>query len=390
MGADDPGSNPGSPIKILSKVVIMNFKIKNFFGNARISELRTKHSRVELPNFMPVATKAAAKYLNCYHLKELGVEAIISNSFLLYLKPGVKVIKEFGGLHKFMNFNKTIFTDCGGFQKLRPMFLESNNLGITFKSPFTGEKHFINPKKIINIQYELGSDVLVSLDDCPPYGSSLEETMISMKRTHSWAVESLREFENINNDKRLIFGICQGGFFKKSRIESASFINSLNFDGVAIGGLRIGESFEKTFEMLRYSISEIDDEKPRYLMGVGNPADIVRAVRMGVDLFDSIYPVENARHGNIFTSNGKIDIEKAKFSNNKERLDENCNCKVCRKYSKAYIHHLFKTDEELGKFLAVYHNQYFMQDLMRKIRASIKDGSIGELEREIVKKFKTK
>jgi queuine tRNA-ribosyltransferase len=142
--------------------------------------------------------------------------------------------------------------------------------------------------------------------------------------------------------------------------------------------------------MLRYSISEIDDEKPRYLMGVGNPADIVRAVRMGVDLFDSIYPVENARHGNIFTSNGKIDIEKAKFSNNKERLDENCNCKVCRKYSKAYIHHLFKTDEELGKFLAVYHNQYFMQDLMRKIRASIKDGSIGELEREIVKKFKTK
>jgi queuine tRNA-ribosyltransferase len=368
----------------------MNFKIKKEFGNARISELRTKHSRVELPNFMPVATKAAAKYLNCYHLKELGAQAIISNSFLLYLKPGIQVIKKFGGLHKFMNFNKTIFTDCGGFQKLRPMFLESNNFGITFKSPFTGEKHFINPKKIINIQYELGSDVLVSLDDCPTYNSSMQEAMGSMKRTHSWALESLREFERINNDHRLLFGICQGGFFKKLRRESASFINSLNFDGVAIGGLRIGETFEKTFEMLECSLKEIDVEKPRYLMGVGNPADIVRAVRFGVDLFDSTYPVENARHGNIFTIDGKIDIEKAKFSNSTEPLDKNCNCKVCKKYSRAYVHHLFKTDEELGKFLAVYHNQHFMQELMRQIRKSIREGSLMKLENEMTKKFKTK
>ncbi|MGB9748301.1 MAG: tRNA guanosine(34) transglycosylase Tgt [Candidatus Woesearchaeota archaeon] len=368
----------------------MNFKIKKEFGNARISELRTRHSRVELPNFMPVATKAAAKYLSYYHLKELGVQAIICNSFLLYLKPGLNTIKEFGGIHKFMNFDKTIFTDCGGFQKLRPMFLESNNLGITFKSPFTGEKHFINPKKIIDVQYELGSDVLVSLDDCPHYKSSLQETKASMKKTHSWAVESLAEFKKINKDRRLLFGICQGGFFRKLRIESASFINSLDFDGVAIGGLRIGEPFEKTFEMLECSLKEISSEKPRYLMGVGNPADIVRAVRFGIDLFDSTYPVENARHGNIFTNDGKIDIEKAKFSNSKEPLDKNCDCSVCKKYSKAYIHHLFKTDEELGKFLAVYHNQHFMQELMRKIRKSVRDGNIRELEIEMIKKFKTK
>ncbi|MEM2121379.1 MAG: tRNA guanosine(34) transglycosylase Tgt [Candidatus Woesearchaeota archaeon] len=368
----------------------MRFRIKREFGKARISELRTKHSRVELPNFMPVATKAAAKYLNYYHLNELRVQAIICNSFLLYLKPGVETIKNFGGIHNFMNFKKTIFTDCGGFQKLRSMFLESNNFGIMFKSPFTGEKHFITPKKIINIQYDLGSDVLVSLDDCPNYGSSFEEAKRSMNKTHSWALESLKEFERINDDKRLLFGICQGGFFKELRIESANYINSLNFDGVAIGGLRIGEPFEKTFEMLSYSLKKIDDEKPRYLMGVGNPADIVKAVRMGVDLFDSTYPVENARHGNIFTSQGKIDIEKAKFAKNKEPLDKNCNCKVCKKYSKAYIHHLFKTDEELGKFLAVYHNQHFMQELMRKIRKSIKEKNLDLLEKEMIRKFKTK
>ena len=365
------------------------FRIIKRFNSARLSVLRTKHSTLELPNFMPVATKGAAKYLSGFDLEEIKAQAIISNAFLLYLRPGVEIIKAAGGIHKFMRFNGTIFTDCGGFQRLKQMFLKIDNFGIHFKSPFDGSKHLITPEKIIQIQYEIGSDVSVTLDECSPYKSSYEETLKAMKRTHSWARESKETFQKLDSNG-LLFGICQGGFFKELRKKSASYINSLNFDGVAIGGLRIGEPVEKTFEMLRHSLKEIDEEKPKYLMGVGNPADIVRAVEMGVDLFDSIYPVENARHGNIFTWNGKLDIEKTIYKNDLRPLDEYCDCKVCKNYTRAYIHHLFKTNEELGKMLAVYHNQYFMQELMRKIRETIRKGSFEELKERIVKMYSTK
>ncbi len=373
-----------------------NFTIKYESGNARVGELKTKHGSVQTPVFLPVSTKAAPKYLSSMDLKSIGAKAIISNAFLLYLKPGMEVLSR-KEIHKFMNFEGTVFTDCGGFQKLRSMFITMSKKGIHFRSPYDGSKHIITPKKIINIQNTLGSDVAMSLDDCSPWGSNIEETKEAMERTHRWAKESLEEFSKLKGkgSKMLLFGICQGGFFKKTRKESCRFIdnlesNSNRFDGIAIGGLRIGEPIEVTLEMIKTSTAELSREKPKYLMGVGNPADIIRAVENGVDIFDSIYPVENARHGNIFTSEGKIDIEKSKYRFDFSPLDKNCDCYVCQNYTKAYIHHLFKTDEPLAKMLAVYHNQYFMQRFMERIREAIREGNLKALSSEIVKEYQTK
>ncbi len=372
-----------------------NFTIKRKSGKARITSLKTAQNEIETPIFLPVATKAAAKFLSSESLKEIGAKAIISNSFLLYLKPGMEVLKR-EEIHKFMNYDGTVFTDCGGFQKLRSMFVMMSKKGIHFRSPYDSSKHLITPKKIINIQNDLGSNVAMSLDDCSPYGSTREETKKAMERTHKWAKESLTEYAKLKREgsKMLLFGICQGGFLEDLRTESCRFIDNLEidgtkFDGIAIGGLRIGEPAELMIKMIETSVDNLSEDKPKYLMGVGNPADIIRAVKMGVDIFDSIYPVENARHGSIFTTQGKIDIEKSKYQFDFKPLDPNCECGVCKNYTRAYIHHLFKTDEPLAKMLTVYHNQFFMQRLMERIREAIRKDELNELEKEIVKQYQT-
>ncbi len=375
----------------------MSFTIKKEFNSSRIGILKTKHGNIETPFFMPVATKAAAKFITGEELKDISAKAIISNSFMLYLKPGIDLLSKIG-VHKFMNYNGAIFTDCGGFQKLRSVFLKVDNYGIHFKSPFDGGKHLITPKAIVDVQYKLGSDVAMSLDDCSPYNSTREETISAMKRTHLWAKESLEEFvrlkEEENNMDMLLFGIFQGGFFPDLREESVKYINELNvkgkkFDGIAIGGLRIGEPIKETINMLKVSMKFIDKTRPHYLMGVGNPADIIRAVRLGVDIFDSVYPVETARHGNLFTSKGKVNIKKAIYKSDLSPLDEECGCFVCKHYTKAYLHHLFKTKEPLAQMLAVYHNQYFMQRFMNRVKEAIREESLDKLENEIVKKYET-
>ena len=399
MKREDNSSNFNGVFSI--KAILKDKEGKSKGDKARVGVLRTKSGVVETPVFLPVATKAAAKFLSSEQLKGIGAKAIISNAFLLYLRPGVDLIKRIGGIHKFMNYNGVIFTDCGGFQKLRSMFLRIDNSGIHFKSPFDGSKHLISPKSIVKIQNDLGSDVGMSLDECVPYGTNELITAKAMKRTHSWAKESLEELVRMideglikENKRMLLFGISQGGFSEKLRAESNKFISGLRvkdigFDGIAIGGLRIGEPIDIMLRMLRISVENIDFERPHYLMGVGNPADIVKAVELGIDIFDSIYPVENARHGNLFTWQGKIDIEKTRFKDDFNPIDKGCDCFVCKNYTRAYLHHLFKTHEPLAQMLAVYHNQHFMQELMKRIRRSISEGWFYELRDKIVELYKT-
>ena len=363
------------------------FKIKfeDSKSDARTGVLKTAHGLIKTPFFMPVATKAAPRFVSQEEVKKMGADAIICNAFILSLMPGVDVIKQAGGIHKFMKFNKSIFTDCGGFQILKEsFFLGTKDEGIKFKSPFDGKRMLLTPEKIIEIQKEIGSDAAMTLDYCPAYGLSYEQTLDSMKKTHLWAERSKKAHAS---HKQLLFGIAQGGFFKDLRIESTKFIDSLDFDGISLGGLCIGEPKKLTYEMIDCSIRYAAKEKLKYIMGVGSPDDIVKCVSYGIDAFDSIFPVETAKHSTMFTWDGKISIDSRKYKHDFSPLDEKCNCFVCRTFSKAYLYHLAKAQEPLGFRLRVYHNLYFVQELMRKIRESIKKGSFAEFSREIQQKF---
>jgi len=359
----------------------MSFKITAISGKARTGILKTRTGEYETPFFMPVATKAAVKYLDFQELKETNTTAIISNAFLLYLKPGLDVIKNHNGLHSFSTWGKCIFTDSGGFQvlSLRDFKEKFSDKGLKFKSPFDGALHELTPKKIMEIEQSLGSDVAMALDQMPLYNSSYEEVKKATERTHIFAEQCIK----YHTDKsQLLFGIAQGGIFSDLRVKSTKFISSLNFDGVALGGLAVGEPIEKMFEMIRLSIPLIPESKPRYLMGVGSPREIIRAVEYGIDIFDSVWPTRNARHGKIFTSFGYLEIEKSSNKNSLEPLDKKCKCNVCKNYTRSYLHHLFKTNEPAGKKLLTYHNIFFIQEMMQKIRQSIKENKWGELKNE--------
>ncbi len=352
---------------------------------ARAGILKTKTGEYETPFFMPVATKGATKYIDVESLEEIGADALISNAFLLYLKPGLRVIKKHKNIHNFMNWKKCIFTDSGGFQvlsmdKFKGRFSDN---ALTFKSPFDGSKHLLTPEKVTEIQETLGSDVAMVLDHMPLFSYSKNEVEIATKRTHLFAVKSLKA----KKDKRqLLFGIIQGGTFSDLRKQSAKFISSLDFNGIALGGLGIGEPSEKTLEMIKVSCDIIPENKPRYLMGVGSTVEIIEAISLGIDIFDSAWPTRNARHGRVMTKKYDYDIEKIKFKGDLKPLDENCYCKICKSYSRAYIHHLLKMREPLGMKLLTYHNLYFLQNLMKKIRESISRGDFIKLKKILVKK----
>ncbi len=362
------------------------FKILHKDKNARVGVLKTAHGSVETPFFMPVATKATVKHASSEDLEEMRAKAIISNAFVLYLSKGLDVIEKFKGIHKFMKFNGTIFTDCGGFQILRESFIiKTSDDGILFKSPFDGRKILLTPEMIMDIESRVGSDVAMVLDDVAEYGSSFDDAKTRMERTHKWAEESIKAHKN---KKQLLFGISQGGFSEKLREESATFINGLKLDGVAIGGLRIGEPTEVMHKMLECSIKNIDENKPRYLMGVGKPEDIVESVSRGVDVFDSIYPTQNARHGTIFTSKGRLRIRNSGYKFDKKPLDEDCDCYVCKRFSRAYINYLMRINEHVYMRYTTYHNLYFLQRLMENIRKAIKEGKFNEFKREFLKAYK--
>ncbi|MBN1644699.1 tRNA guanosine(34) transglycosylase Tgt [Candidatus Woesearchaeota archaeon] len=376
------------------------FEIKSKQGKARTGKLRVNNREVETPFFMPVATKGAAKFIDNLKLKEAGSNAIICNGFILSIKPGLKVLEKTGGIHSFINYNGIIFTDSGGFQMYSDKFLEKTTKeGIHFKDPFHGEKLLITPEKDMEIQQTVGSDVAMCLDDMPLYGSSKERIQESILKTIDWAKRCKEYHDGIKkgkntkakeNNKQLLFGIIQGGIYPDLREFCARAIVSLNFDGYAFGGLAIGEPAEETFSAVSAAIKFVPEDKPRYLMGVGTPELILEAVSMGVDCFDSRYPTMTARNGTLFTNKGQINIDKKDFEFDVSPIDKECDCFTCKNFTRSYIHHLTRLKEPTGHILKTIHNVFWIQNFMKSIRESIKEGKFEEFKKEFLENLKKK
>lgn len=356
---------------------MFSFKILNSDkdSRARTARMTTSHGTVETPAFMPVATQGTVKSITPEELSDLGFDLIIANAYHLYLRPGHIEINNFGGLHKFMNWNKSIATDSGGFQILslsrKRKVTES---GVIFQSHLDGSEHTLTPQKSIEIQEALGSDIMMCLDECPKYTTDYAAIEKSLKLTSTWA--SICRDARTNNENAL-FGIVQGGIFYDLRAESSKDLVKLDFEGYAIGGLGIGEDTEKTYNTIKATTGCLPYQKPRYAMGIGNPVDIISAVYHGVDLFDCVIPTRNARNGTLFTNRGKLVIKNAQFTYDIRPLDEDCDCYTCKHYSRAYLRHLYIAKEILAIRLLTMHNLYFFSKLMANIRESINSSTYG-------------
>jgi len=362
------------------------FKISNECGETRTGKLRLRSCTVNTPFFMPVGTKASVKNLSPEQLEATGTECIIANSFILSLKPGPKIIGEHGGLHKFMKWEKGIFTDSGGFQAGSKEFLAGiTNEGIKFQNPYERKIQTLTPEDAIRIQEELGSDVAMALDDMPHPTAPHEVVRKSVLRTHDWAKRFIKAKKD---NKQLIFGISQGGIYRDLREFSAKTINSMDFDGLAIGGLAIGETKKQMHDALAATIVHYDKEKPRYMMGLGSPEDILVAVENGVDCFDSIYPTQNARRSTLLTFKGAVNYKTAKYARDFSPIEKDCDCYTCKNFTKAYVYHLLNTHENFGLTLATIHNLRFMQRVMEKIRNVIKENDYENFRKEFLKDYK--
>lgn len=361
--------------------------LKTAAGGARRGRLHTSHGIVETPAFMPVGTAGTVKGLTQQSLEELNVEILLGNTYHLYLRPGHERIRELGGLHKFMSWNRPILTDSGGFQvfslaKLRKITDE----GVTFRSHLDGSEHFLSPEKALEIQVALGSDIMMVLDECIAAPATREQAEAAAARTLAWAQRASRRFANLKNGGptpgQALFGIAQGGTFVDLRQKSARDLVELNFEGYAVGGLAVGEPHAVTCEMAAAATAELPEDKPRYLMGVGFPEDIPDYVARGIDMMDCVLPTRNARNGCIFTSRGRLSIRNAQYASDPRPLDEACGCAVCSRYSRAYLRHLFMANEMLGAILATHHNVYFYLDLMGRIRQAIEFGDLADFSSE--------
>lgn len=353
---------------------------------ARLGKIHTNHGDIETPIFMPVGTKATVKAMTPEEMKELEAQIILGNTYHLYLRPGHELIKEAGGLHKFMNWDRPILTDSGGFQvfslgNLRKIKEE----GVEFRSHVDGSKHFLSPEKSMEIQNYLGSDIMMAFDECIPYPASREYVEQSIKRTTRWA-KRCKEFHE-NTENQALFGIVQGGMYEDLRRESAKQITDIDFPGYAIGGLSVGEPRELMCEVMDYTVDLLPKDKPRYLMGVGSPDYLFEAVERGIDMADCVLPTRMARHGAFFTSKGQLTIKNAKYKKDFSPIDENCSCYTCRNYSRAYIRHLFNENEILGARLASIHNLFFLINLMKSIRISIKEDNFMNFKKEFYENY---
>ena len=317
--------------------------------------------KIELPIFMPVATKLSAKLISLQEIERTGFSTVICNSFLLYLDPGLELIKKAGGMRKFTNTDLSFFSDSGGFQMISDVFLhEISEKGLKLRSPYDKKIHLITPEKSMEIQAVLGSDVVMCLDYMPRYGDKKKDVERSVELTYQWAK---RCKESYTGDGKL-FGIIQGGTFENLRERSAELISKLDFDGFAIGGLGIGEGRDKMFDAVENVIKLLPKDKPIYLMGIGSPEDVKRAMKLGVDIFDSAYPTRVGRHGLVFTQGGGLELDKKIFRNDFSKIDDKCGCETCKNFSRAYLHHLIKIKEPLAKRLMSMHNLFFMKKLV--------------------------
>jgi queuine tRNA-ribosyltransferase len=350
------------------------FTVTHSSGMARAGILKTAHGSLATPFFMPVATKGTVKFLDFTELEQIGINCVISNSLLLSQKPGVEIIRKAGGLHKFYGWRNGIFTDSGGFQSLDGFFLQKSTPdGLYFKSPYDGTTGLITPEKAMDIQIGLGSDVAMCLDDVPRPDDTPQAVRSKTLRTHSWA-KRCRTYHTKHQSSQLLFGIAQGGSDPELRRKSIAYISGLGFDGLALGGLAIGEPAEVMRQVIKTSVPLMPQDKPRYLMGVGSPEDLLECIGLGIDCFDSTFPTQNARHSTLFTWSGKLRIDRKEFADDTRAIDEKCGCMVCRNFSRAYLQHLQKANEATGKKLATYHNLTFVQELISSARLAIQQG----------------
>lgn len=363
----------------------MKFDLNKTDGQARRGQLTFERGTIQTPAFMPVGTYGTVKGLTPEEIKSLGAEIILGNTFHLMLRPGTDIIEQHGDLHDFMNWDKPILTDSGGFQvfslgKLRKI----TEKGVEFRSPVNGSKVFLGPEEAMEVQRKLGSDIVMIFDECTPYPATEAEARESMELSLRWAKRSKDAHEAGFTDKEptALFGIVQGGMYPHLRKESLEGLTDIGYDGYAIGGLSVGEPKDEMLKVLNHLTSEMPDDKPRYLMGVGKPADIVEAVRRGVDMFDCVMPTRNARNGHLFTRKGVVKLRNSHNKTFTGPLDEVCECYTCKNYSRAYLHHLDKCNEMLGAKLNTIHNLHYYQDLMDGLRKAIETGTLSDFVKE--------
>ncbi|MDO9631087.1 MAG: tRNA guanosine(34) transglycosylase Tgt [Humidesulfovibrio sp.] len=364
------------------------FKITATDGAARRGALTTAHGVVQTPIFMPVGTQGSVKSLCPQDLDNAGAQIILGNTYHLYLRPGDELIARRGGLHRFMGWDKPILTDSGGFQVFSLKDIRKiSEQGVEFRSHIDGSTHFFSPEKVMGIQNNIGSDIMMVLDECVAYGADYDYTATSLELTTRWA-KRCRAAHPRHKNNQLLFGIIQGGFFKDLRKKSLAQLAEIDFDGFAIGGLSVGESIPEMYDMLHHIAPMMPKELPRYLMGVGTPLDILTGIEAGVDMFDCVLPTRNARNGTLYTSKGKVNIRRAEYREDDSPLDPACSCYTCRTFSKAYLRHLYVAQELLSYRLNSLHNVSFFLDLARRAREAIEQGRFAALKQRYVDIFR--
>jgi queuine tRNA-ribosyltransferase len=359
----------------------MIFELKKTDGQARRGVLHLAHGAVDTPAFMPVGTYGAVKAMSPQEVAATGARIVLGNTFHLWLRPGLDVIEKHGGLHRFMAWDGSILTDSGGFQvfslgELRKITEE----GVEFASPINGDRLFLSPEESMRIQRALNSDVAMVFDECTPYPATEEAAAASMRMSMRWAERSKRAFQSSN----LLFGIVQGGMYEKLRDESLKALTEIQFDGYAVGGLSVGEPKEARSRIVAHIVPRLPAQKPRYLMGMGTPEDIIEAVAAGIDMFDCVLPTRNARNGWLFTRFGDVKIRNARHRDDPRPLDERCACYTCRNFTRAYLYHLQKANEILGARLNTLHNLHYYQELMRELRAAIENRTLGSTSKQLL------
>lgn len=355
-------------------------------SGARLGRLHTPHGVIDTPTFMPVGTQASVKGISPQELRALNAGIILSNTYHLYLRPGHELIREAGGLHRFMNWDGAILTDSGGFQvfslsKLRKITEE----GVQFRSHIDGSKHFLSPEKVMEIETALGADIIMAFDECAPYPADYEYTKKSMYRTSRWAERCLKA--HTETQRQALFGIVQGGMYADLRKISAQDLISMDFPGYGIGGLSVGEPAELMYQMLEETVPVLPENKPRYLMGVGSPDYLIEGAIRGIDMFDCVLPTRIGRNGTVMTSKGRVIVRDAKYSRDFTPMDEECSCFACRNHTKAYVRHLLKAGEMYGLRLTTIHNLSFLTNLMKSIRCAILEDRLLDFRKEFYAKY---
>lgn len=372
---------------------IFTIKHKCVDSRARTGVLSLPHGQVQTPVFMPVGTNAAVKAISKDELEEIGFEIILANTYHCYLRPGSALIGEAGGLHGFSGWKRNFLTDSGGFQvfslsKIRKLMDE----GVRFQSTVDGSYHLFTPESVVRTQADFNSDIQMQLDVCSAYGVERKEAESALKRTHDWLCRAVDEWHRVQDErgyKGILFPIVQGNFFEDLRKASAEFVSAQDLPGIAVGGLSVGESPDVFAEFLQYTVQYLPEEKPKYVMGIGTPQYILEAVADGIDMFDCVLPTRNARNGSYFTHSGMLSIKQERFTRDFGPIDRECTCKVCQNYSRAYLRHLFKSQEILSSMLASYHNLYFLNNFVREIRNAIEADRFKEYRAAFLARFES-